>query len=167
MRDREATVRPDRLFTAEISWLMSEYFRCVDAHDFVGASNCFTTAVTSEFGGMKLDDGRSAIAEFLQGAMGHALSSRHYATSVTAEQVSDRTARSETAALVFAVRSADAAEPELQIRGVRYIDDLELVDGDWLISNRVHRGEWAARTDVTVLSNPEFTRTDDGSMRRQ
>jgi len=152
MRDREARFRPERLFTAEISWLMSEYFRCVDAHDFAGASNCFTAGVTSEFGGLKLDDGRPAIADFLQGAMGDALGSRHYATSVTAEQTSERTARAETAALVFAVRSADAADPELQIRGVRYIDDLELVDGDWLISNRVHRGEWAARTDVSTGS---------------
>lgn len=156
----------DRQLSAAAGELMNQYFGCVDLGDFEGAAACFTPGASSEYGGLKLPDGRAAIVEFLRGALGTAVSSRHIGTSVLAERTSATTGRSETAAVVLAVRVADT-EPELHIRGIRYSDELVRFDGEWLISKRVHRGEWAAVSDVSVLGHPEFTREADGSLRRR
>ena len=156
----------DRDLSAQAGQLMNQYFGCLDLRDFEGVAACFTADASSEYGGLKLERGRAAIVEFLQGAIGPALSSRHGATSVLAERTSGTTARCETAAVVYVVRAADGESPRLHIRGLRYSDELVLVDGEWLIGARVHRGEWAAVHDVTVLAGPEFRRGSDGSLQR-
>ncbi len=157
----------DRDLSAKAGQLMNQYFGCLDLWDFEGAAACFTADASSEYGGLKLERGRAAIVEFLRGALGSALSSRHAGTSVVAERTSDTTARCETAAVVHIVRVIDGEPPQLHIRGVRYSDELVLVDGEWLIGKRVHRGEWAAVHDVTVLDEPEFRRGADGSLQRR
>ena len=145
---------------------MNQYFGRLDLRDFEGAAACFTADASSEYGGLELERGRGAIVEFLRGALGSALSSRHATTSVLAERTSDTTAQCETAAVVHIVRAIGGESPQLHIRGVRYSDELVLADGEWLIGKRVHRGEWAAVHDVTVLDEPEFRRGADGSLRR-
>jgi SnoaL-like protein len=145
----------EREVRTDIRAVIDEYFRCVDAHDFAGAGRCFTTDVESEFAGIVLAGGPQAIVDFLDNAMRTSANSHHFATNVSIRRDSEATAHAETAALVFAVRPDSQGGTELLTRGVRYADDLRLVDGSWLIGKRVHRGEWVASAPVTMLSPPD------------
>jgi hypothetical protein len=153
---REANV-PDRALSIDVRAVLDEYFRCVDAHDFDGAGDCFTADVESEFAGRRLAPGRQAIVDFLRGAMSDSRSSRHFATNVAIDAVDEDLVRTETAALVFAVGADDGTAPRLIIRGVRYQDELRRPDGEWRIARRVHRGEWMADAPVTMLPPPDET----------
>jgi uncharacterized protein (TIGR02246 family) len=148
---------PDRALSIDVRAVLDEYFRCVDAHDFEGAGDCFTPDAESEFAGRRLAPGRPAIVDFLRGAMSGSRSSRHFATNVAVERVDEDLVRTETAALVFAIGPDDGTSPRLTIRGVRYRDELRRRDGEWRIARRVHRGEWMADAPVTLLSAPDQT----------
>ena len=145
----------DRALSINVRAVLDEYFRCVDAHDFERAGDCFTPDVESEFAGRRLSPGRQAIVDFLRGAMSGSRNSRHFATNVAMEPVDEDLVRTETAALVFAIGADDGTGPRLTIRGVRYRDELRRLDGEWRIARRVHRGEWTADAPVTLLSAPE------------
>ena len=131
---------------AALEDLISRYALSVDARDITAIVECFTEDARVEFnGGAAVVRGRDDLARFFADTfespmLGAAGVSSHLMTDGLVSLSGD-TAHVETQAIAC---HANDERDSVIMRGLRYADDCERRDGEWLIGRRIHRATWEA-----------------------
>lgn len=141
----------DRLAITDV---VTRYFMAIDRRDWRRLRGCFTDDVEGIYEGVRVAGGVDRIMDFFTGRSDVRFpleivdlrSSMHVIGNHVAEVTGDR-ATAETYAYAHLIDSPPAG-PRLRTRGLRYLDDLERVDGRWLIRRREHILEWMRRDQL-------------------
>lgn len=145
----------DRLAIADV---VTRYFLAIDRRDWDRLRTCFTDDVEGIYEGVRVAGGQDRLMDFFTGVspvrfpveIVNLRSSMHFIGNHYAEIDGDR-AMAETYALAYLI-DEPADGPRLRTRGLRYLDELVRVGGDWRIRRREHLLEWMRRDDL--LSTP-------------
>lgn len=130
---------------AAIRRVMVRYARGVDRRDFELAGTCFATDAFASYPGSWEGTGRARIVEFLHIAKQYE-STMHFIGNQTVE-IQDGRATAETYAIAYHRRAGGASDFTI---GVRYIDDFERRNGEWLITRHLPVRDWV-REDAVVM----------------
>ena len=130
---------------AAIRRVMVRYAQGVDRRDFELTGTCFALNAFASYPGSWEGTGRAEIVKFLDIAKQYE-ATMHFIGNQTIEIVGDR-AKAETYAIAYHRRAGGASDFTI---GVRYIDDLERQDGEWLITRHLPVRDWV-REDAVVL----------------
>lgn len=130
---------------AAIRRLLVRYARGVDRRDFELAGTCFAPDAFASYPGSWEGTGREQIVEFLHIAKQYE-STMHFIGNQTVEINGDK-ANAETYAIAYHRRAGGAQDFTI---GVRYLDDFERRDGEWLITKHLPVRDWV-REDAVVL----------------
>lgn len=135
----------DRLAIADV---VNRYFFAIDRRDWDRLRGCFTDDVEGVYEGVRVAGGVDRIMDFFTGVspvrfpveIVNLRSSMHFIGNHYAEVDGDR-ATAETYALAHLIDLPDTG-PRLRTRGLRYLDELVRVGGEWRIRRREHILEW-------------------------
>jgi uncharacterized protein (TIGR02246 family) len=128
----------------DLNDLIARYAHAVDARDVAGVVGCFAPDATlSANGGADTASGRDAIEAyfieaFTRPALGSGSRSSHILTNSII--VLDRD-RAEVVTLGLAALAAPDS-PSVRLRGLRYTDSCQRLEGKWLIADRAHEALW-------------------------
>ncbi len=140
---------------ARIRETLERYFRSIDRSDHEGIRNCFTKDVVAQYGGRPAMQGVDALMASLDERyfrllrQGGLKAATHFMGSLYLDRLDLESARSETYALAFLVRSDKDNHDTVVTRSLRYLDELRLEDGQWRISKRVHTLDWSTESAAT------------------
>lgn len=140
----------------EIQRLVHRYAMALDRRDLADLSRCFTddgefvVSAEARLDGSEATDvtygpGWAAIRPLVETTASSFKIGTHF-VGQTSIQVDGDAAQAETYGLSFAV---PLAGQNLLFRGVRYLDDLSRVQGDWRIRRRRLTLDWSTQMDVT------------------
>jgi len=134
--------------TGAIIDVIARYGRALDDRDFEAAGACFTEDAQATFSGVVLAPGRAAIVAHVSGLADLAASTHLFGLPVIEVAGDGRSARAETTAVAFLAAVDDGP---VRTRGLRYRDEFVLVDGVWLIRERIHRVDWMTESASIAL----------------
>ena len=128
--------------------VINRYFIAIDHRDWGVLRTCFTPDVTGIYEGVEVAGGVDRLMDFFEGrsAFGFPLEivdlqiSMHVIGTHAARVDGDR-AFAETYCLAHLI-DRPAGEPRLRTRGLRYVDELACIEGDWVIRHRRHILDW-------------------------
>lgn len=132
---------------AAIGDVIVRYALAYDNHDDDMLASCFTDDAKAEYaGGLKIEGGGRAIAEFLRNLGNSATRpgpmARHFITNIVIDVDGDDATASSYG---VAYRPGPESTAPVNIRGLRYSDRLVRDrDGEWRIASRVHTADWQA-----------------------
>jgi hypothetical protein len=127
--------------------VLARYGRALDDRDFEAAGRCFTEDAQATFSGVVLRPGRAAIVGHVSGLASLAASTHLFGLPVIELAEDGMSAQVETTAVAF-LAAADGGP--VRTRGLRYRDAFVCIDGQWLISERVHRVDWMTEHPATA-----------------
>ncbi|MFC0527706.1 nuclear transport factor 2 family protein [Phytohabitans kaempferiae] len=141
-----------------INDVVARYFSAVDRRDWPRLRSCFTEDVEGVYEGVRVAGGVEAIMAFFEGRSAHRFPleivnlrvATHFMGNHIAVVDGDR-ASAETYALAHLVDEPPSG-PRMRTRGLRYLDELVKVDGQWLIRRREHVLDWMRLDDVLDYS---------------
>lgn len=133
--------------------LIARYAQAVDARQVDRVAECFApSARLSANGGATVVHGRDAITEYFAEAftrpnLAPGTASSHLLTNTTIEVGGDR---ADLVTLGMAVLAQPDSEM-VKLRGLRYTDRCERIDGRWVIADRDHVALWHCDAPGGVL----------------
>jgi hypothetical protein len=128
--------------------VITRYFMAIDRRDWDALRSCFTDDVEGVYEGVRVAGGVDRMMAFFTGTsevrfpleIVDLRSSMHCLVGHLAQADGDR-AVAQTYAIAHLV-DAPPSGRRLRSRGLRYLDELARVDGQWRISRREHVLEW-------------------------
>jgi SnoaL-like domain len=139
-----------------ISDVINRYFRSVDHLDFSRLASCFTDDVEASYDGTKVAGGLHRFIETFEGRnpeypmhIPNLKVTMHLMANHAADIEGDR-AWAETYAISHLV-DVHEGEDRMRSRGLRYLHDLRLIDGEWRISRLEHIVDWM-RQDRPIMA---------------
>ena len=121
--------------------LLVDYADALDKRDRERVGECFTVDATAVYAGNAVGPGREAMLDYLWKHL-TSLTSTHFVGNVQIDFTSASAATTDSFVMAtHVVRVGD--ELRLRLRGLRYIDEIVLVDDSWQIRTRHHLPVWA------------------------
>ncbi len=128
--------------------LLVRYFRGVDKRDYKMIRDCYTEDAHNEYSnGTFKSDALDPLIKMISGVE-RFRATMHFMGNQFIEVTGD-TAKSETYCIAHHMTSKSATEEDDMVLGLRYVDQLVRVNGDWRIKHRVQLRDWG-RTDTTI-----------------
>jgi uncharacterized protein (TIGR02246 family) len=138
---------------AAVARVLVTYADALDDRDLDAVAACFTPDARASYSGRELDPGVDAIVAHLRG-LERFLATTHQVSNVVVDVAADgRHAHARSTAVAWLVAPGDP--PPLLVRGLRYEDDLVLLDGAWRIDRRVHAVRWMWEGSAQVPTAPD------------
>ncbi len=132
---------------AAIRDLMIRYAAGLDRRDFDLVASTFTQDALAVYSGVAVGPGIDKIIAHVRGLQNSKRSTHHMGHQTV--EVNGDQAKSETYATAHVVFTSDGKDM-LRTRGLRYVDDLVRVDGNWLVASRQHVVDWERSEPVDV-----------------
>lgn len=145
---------------ARVRSVLERYAVALDRRDVPGLAGCFARGaefVISKEARLDTPDATEDVrvgpkwedlVSLFEGTAAQFKTSTHF-TGISTIEIAEAEATAETYSISFA---APNGSNELWIRGVRYLDELVLEDGEWKIRRRLLTLDWAAATPTIFVN---------------
>ncbi|RYF44479.1 MAG: nuclear transport factor 2 family protein [Comamonadaceae bacterium] len=137
---------------AAIEDLHARYFQGVDLGDEQQVRSCYTDDVVGDFHGRPRAVGQDAVIaampSFAKQASGEWKISTHFMGNLNFKMLQGDHAETETNGFAFLVHPSSAAD-DVNMRCLRYLDQLVRVNGAWRIRRRLHTLDWSCLVPAT------------------
>jgi len=141
---------------AGIQDVIARYFRGIDSGSKPLVRSCFTDDVKVLYDGRAPAEGIEEVMNtfktFQRIAKGEMQITMHFMGNFNLIRLDEQSADTETYAIAFMVPPKSISE-QMAVRGLRYIDKLRPVNGEWRIAQRQHTLDWAFEASPTFASS--------------